>query len=237
MIKKETISKFYPDRKYDGTAIFYNWIRENIEKDFLVLNLGAGSTADRKIRSLKGEVKSVYGADIDKEIFSNKDLDYKFLIEQNTLPFESNFFNLIWSDYVLEHVSQPKLFLSEVYRTLKPGGFFFFRTPNKCHYVSVIARTTPYWFHKLVANKLRGLNRDEYNIYPTYYKLNSKRAISKLSTEIGFKSIELRFIETEPSYLVFHIVPFMFGLAYERLVNKFSQLYWIRANILGRLTK
>jgi hypothetical protein len=44
-------------------------------------------------------------------------------------------------------------------------------------------------------------------------------------------------IEGEPMYLRFNIVPFLFGVAYERTVNKFDSLSFLRVNILGRLEK
>lgn len=236
MINKQTLYKYYPKEKYDGTKKFYDYIRSFIRDSFVVLNLGAGKSADRKIRSLKGEVKLVYGADIDDIVLDNSDLDIKVILKSNDLPFENNFFDLVWSDYVLEHVEDPDVFLSEIYRVIKPNGTFIFRTPNKYHYVSIISRLTPHWFHELFANKVRGLPT-EHDIHKTFYRLNSSKQIKQLAKDIGFKKTVLQYIETEPSYLLFSYPTFYVGFLYERLVNSSDFFKLLRSNIIGCLYK
>jgi len=44
--------------------------------------------------------------------------------------FESDYFDAIAMDNVIEHVSCLKSFITEVYRILKPGGWIFCTTPN-----------------------------------------------------------------------------------------------------------
>lgn len=238
MLQVENLKKkYYLGDKKDGTVIFYSWLRQYVKKEFVVLNIGAGQTADRRVRSLKGEVNQVIGVDISNEVLENKDLDRALVIEKDKIPFPNNYFDLCFSDFVMEHIDDPRAFLKEVYRVLKPGSSFFFRTPNKHHYVSFIGRMTPFWFHRLVANRVRGLPQDAHEPHPTFYRFNTKNDINKYSFECCFKNIELRFIEAEPSYLVFHPIPFILGVVYERLVNKYSFCSGIRANILGRLEK
>ncbi len=230
-------NKFYPDDLKDGTLLFYNWLRQYIKNEFVVLNVGAGHTADRKVQSFKGEVKKVIGVDIDKAVLQNQDLDKSIVIKKNELPFENDHFDLAWADFVLEHVETPQVLLNEVRRVLKPGASFFFRTPNKYHYVSLISSITPHWFHELVVQRACGSLSKEHEIYPTFYKLNNKNAILKNAKLAGFKNMELRFIECDPSYMVFYPVAFLIGVLYERVVNKWDRLSFLRANIFGRLEK
>ena len=203
----------------------------------IVLNVGAGPTADSKVRSLKGEVKQVIGVDIDEVVLENTDLDQAFLIQNGKLPFPDNYFDLAWADYVLEHVQEPLTFLKEIQRVLKLNASFFFRTPNKYHYVSLIARVTPHRFHELCANRVRGLPSGSHEPYPTYYLINDRRTIEKMALNMGFRKSEFKFVEAEPSYLVFHPSAFLLGIFYERMVNRFELLSGIRANIFGRLEK
>jgi ubiquinone/menaquinone biosynthesis C-methylase UbiE len=237
MISARLFEKYYPDKSKDGTLFFYNWLRSYIRPEFVVLNVGAGPVSNNKIRSLKGEVRKVVGADIDDDVLDNDDLDESYIITNDKLPFENNTFDLAWADFVLEHVEKPEVFLKEIFRVLKLGASFFFRTPNNYHYVSVIAHITTHRFHKLIANKVRKLPEQAYEPYPTYHRLNSKKDILKYAKLVGFRKIELRFIEAEPSYLMFHSIPFLFGVFYERIVNFFEGLSIIRANIFGRLEK
>ncbi len=199
MIAQQYIDKFYPNEQFNGTLIFYKWIREYTHNKTRMLNLGAGPASKEKVRSFKGEVECVIGVDIDDEVLGNEDLDESYLIENDRLPFEDSSFDVVISDYVLEHVEKPEQFLSEVYRVLRPEGHFLFRTPNKYHYVALIAKLTPHWFHLLVANRTRGLAEDSHDPYPTFYRINSKKEINKLSYEFGFSQSELKMIECEPA--------------------------------------
>lgn len=238
MSKVEVLKrKYYPDEFADGTLIFYSWLRQHARPHDVVLNVGAGPSADSKARSLKGEVKQVVGVDIDEVVLQNADLDQAFVIQNGKLPFPDGYFDLAWADYVLEHVQEPKIFLKEIHRVLKADAWFFFRTPNKRHYVSLIGRMTPHRFHELCANRVRGLPPGTHDPYPTYYLLNDRRTIEKTAFSCGFSKTELKFVEAEPSYLVFHPLPFLLGVSYERFVNRFELLAGLRANIFGKLQK
>lgn len=131
----------------------------------------------------------------------------------------------------------PEAFLAEVYRVLKPGGVYLFRTPNVYHYVTLGSKMLPHALHKLFANKMRELDDDAHEPWPTFYRMNSKRRLSALAQDCGFSRHEFRMHEAEPSYLMFHPVPFYFGLGYERLVNSTDVLAGLRVAILGKFVK
>ena len=101
----------------------------------------------------------------------------------------------------------------------------------------IIAKLTPGWFHDLVANWARGYPPGEHEPWPTYYRLNSRRTVYAEGYKAGFKRIELRMWEPEPRYLVFHYLPFLVGVGYERIVNRYRMFEGIRAGIFGRMMK
>src|SRR5579863_336048 len=239
MISESLFRRYYPDESRDGAVAFYGWVREFISPEAVVLNLGAGPPADRgKIRVLRGEVAKVVGADPDPEVLNNPDVDEACVITaEGPLPLADDSFDLVLSDWVVEHVVSPARFLGEVRRVLKPGGSFFLRTPNKRHYVALIARMTPHWFHERVANWARGYPPGTHEPWPTVYRLNSRHSIETEARQAGFRSVEIRMWEYEPKYLSFHSIPFVVGVGYERLVNRYELLSGLRASIFGRLVK
>jgi ubiquinone/menaquinone biosynthesis C-methylase UbiE len=179
----------------------------------------------------------VVGADIDPIVLTNDELDEAVVIEAGRLPLPDASFDAVLSDYVLEHVEDPAGFLAETWRVLRPGGQFFFRTPNRRHYVATLSRLTPHWFHELVANWARALPEGTHDPWPTFYRMNTPEELREQAAAAGFRDAEIRMCEAEPSYLVFHAVPFLAGVAWERLVNRFDALAPLRANIFGRLQK
>jgi ubiquinone/menaquinone biosynthesis C-methylase UbiE len=237
MIPDELFNRFYNDPKYDGTLIFYAWIKEHLEQSSRILNLGAGPETGSPKRNLRGTVAHITGADIDPVVLKNSELDSAVLIENGKLPLESSQFDVVFSDFVLEHVEHPDLYLAEVYRVLKPGGSFLFRTPNRFHYVALISALTPHSFHERVANPVRGLADDAHKPWPTFYRMNSRSTLRRQAKTAGFRECEFRMIEAEPSYLMFHTVPFLAGVGYERMVNATRLLAGARCTILGKSIK
>jgi SAM-dependent methyltransferase len=240
MVPSSIYRKYYGppgDPRYDGTLAFFSLVRQNACSDFRVLNLGAGPRTDNPRCIQKGEFSEIIGADIDPVVLSNPEVDLAVVIENGKLPFSDNYFDLAFSDYVLEHVERPVEFLIEVHRVLKKGASYFFRTPNVYHYVIIASMLTPHWIHKAIANPLRELPTNAHEPWFTYYRMNSRRAILKAAQAAGFQTIDLQMAEYQPSYLVFHTIPFLAGVAYERLVNSTERLSGLRANIFGRITK
>jgi hypothetical protein len=93
VISRQLYDRFYADQRYDGTANFDGWIHIEAKRDH---------------RVLKGEVAEVVGADIVPFV-----LDRAALIEHRKLPLESRQFDVVLSDYALEHVELPEASLAE----------------------------------------------------------------------------------------------------------------------------
>ncbi|HJU10574.1 MAG TPA: class I SAM-dependent methyltransferase [Candidatus Binataceae bacterium] len=244
MVSEQVFQRFYPDlrlanRGLASATAFYGWVRQYTNRNTIMLNLGAGGPAHRdKIRVFRGEVARIVGADIDPEVLKNPELDEAQVITPGSrLPFADKTFDLVLSDWVVEHVAEPGQFLGEVLRVLHSGGSFFLRTPNKHHYVGFLASITPHWFHELVANRARAMNVNDHEPWPTYYRLNSRKSIEAAGNKAGFRSVELRIWEGPPVYMVFNSVPFVLGVGYERLVNRFASFEDLRANIFARLMR
>jgi SAM-dependent methyltransferase len=236
-VSDQLYQRLYGAPKYNGTLIFYDEVRRNLTPESRVLNLGAGPPTESPIRILKGEVAEVVGADVDRCVLNNPEMDRAVLIEDGRIPLEDEGFDVIVSDYVFEHVDNPARFLEEAARVLKPGGSLFFRTPNAVHYVAVISALTPHGLHTQVANRARVNAEDAQEPWPTRYRMNSVARLRKQGRAVGLGQLEVKYVEMEPSYLRFNTAAFLVGAAYERLVNSTSLLAPLRANLFGRFVK
>lgn len=165
----------------DTTVMFYERVNALVKQDYRVLDLGAGrgeafdaaESYSVGLRRFKGRVAHVAGVDVDPVVLTNPSLDEAKLIgSDGILPFADAQFDLIFSDWVLEHIENVDRFVSEVYRVLKPGGWFCARTPNKWGYIALAARLTPASLESRVLKKVQP-NRQEKDVFPKHYRFNT----------------------------------------------------------------
>ena len=74
-----------------------------------------------------------YGTDISmhaKDRISGFAEFYMVNIESGLLPFNDNFFDIVFTKSVIEHFYNPSNFIQECYRVLKPGGRIIIMTPD-----------------------------------------------------------------------------------------------------------
>jgi SAM-dependent methyltransferase len=231
------VDRFYRSRPgwIEGTIEFHNLCREVIGPGSRILEIGAGPS--NPTTAFLATLGPVRGIDLDPDVRSNSSLTEADLLETEALPYPDSSFDACVSNYVLEHVSDPDRHFSEVSRILKAGGCYIFRTPNRRHYTAIGAWLIPHAFHTKMSSRLRNRPDGSHESYRTYYRANSRRALTTLSKETGFRIQELRFIEREPSYGMLARPLFLVGMAYERLVNATPLAGDLRANILGVLRK
>jgi len=198
----------------------------------VVLDFGAGAgiVGHMDFRGLAGKI---CGVDVDPRVAHNPLLDEGRVIDGQSIPYGDATFDLVFADNVLEHLAEPQVIFAEICRVLKPGGVFLFKTPNRWHYVPLIARLTPLSFHRWI-NRRRG--RAEDDTFPTHYLANSRGSIRRLAaTGLEVEAIEL--VEGRPEYLRMHPAPYAVGVVYERLVNSLPFLAGLRVVLIGALRK
>ncbi len=232
------LEKFYRSKSawIDGTTEFHILCSERIAKGGKILEIGAGPS--NKTSRFLATLGDVVGLDIDGEVTGNDALKQAVVCTGTEYPFPDASFDAVVSNYVLEHVAAPQAHLREVYRVLKPGGCYIFRTPNLYHYVSLIARATPHWVHMGLVHRLDGrVSGERHDPYPTFHRMNSRQKIRQFAASIGFTVEELRMVEKEPSYGMVARPVFLLFMSYERIVNSTDALAGLRANIFGVLSK
>lgn len=123
---------------------FYDWIDQVAEYQnvpgSIVLSSGCGSAGDLMAFLEKGALE-VHGVEVEPQLVELarsrfKGTSYESAVEIHQyqgrkLPFLDNAFNIIFSIHVIEHVEDRLLYLSEIFRVLKPGGILFLDVPNR----------------------------------------------------------------------------------------------------------
>ena len=225
----QLFNHFY-DQFIDYNELFYDWIKDFITKDSIMLEIGAGR-GKRHPYNFADIANKVIGVDMDPRVIDNPNLNEALCIDFFDNDFDDASFDIIFANSVVEHIKDPIRLLTEIKRLLKPDGFFFFKTPNLLHYAMIIAKFTPSWFHKLYCS-LSG--RESEDTFPTYYQMNSEKKIDKLSKLLKF-NYKLRTFECQPDYLFLDPITFLMGVGYERMVNKYENLNKFRILLMVKL--
>jgi ubiquinone/menaquinone biosynthesis C-methylase UbiE len=147
------------------------------------------------------------------------------------LPFVNSSFDIVISKSVLEHLINPETVFREFARVLKPNGILVILTPNQYDYVSLIARATPFWFHRWILSKL--LQRNEGDTFPTYYRANSHRKLCSLLSRTELTPVEIASFNQYPAYFMFSPSLFLAGVFYERVTSRYRFLSGLRGWILA----
>ena len=108
-----------------------------------VLDIGCGD--GQKTIKFKSKIgcKTIYGIDGVKERLvaaKKRGIDKTKKVNLETKwPFESNFFDIIVSNQVIEHVADIDNFIKETKRLLKPGGYAVISTENLASWHNIFA--------------------------------------------------------------------------------------------------
>ena len=131
----------YFNRKRDFSA-WIRWVELNKkyicdERNDFILDAGCGTGFGSVLRQYMFCRK--VGCDIDREFASKQYLDYWVACSVEALCFKAGTFQSVSCNWVFEHVENPSKAMNEIFRIIKGGGYFIFRTPNLYNYAILIS--------------------------------------------------------------------------------------------------
>ncbi len=94
------------------------------------------------------------------------------------IPFATGSFDLVTSNMVFEHLTDPETVVAELVRVTAPGGRILIHTVNAWHYAAWFAHLTPQRFHEWIVGRVEG--RAAKDVYPTQYRANSLGRLRRL---------------------------------------------------------
>jgi SAM-dependent methyltransferase len=189
---------------------------------------------DRQSEAIVARAGDVVGIDCDfQSLAQNGTIERKVCGELHHLPFKDGMFDLVTANMVVEHLANPEIALQEIARVMKPGGIFVCHTPNAVAYSSLFARLVP---QRLLPHFSRFLlGRKVEDVYPTFYRLNTRSAITGAASSTHLEVLDYIPLESSAQSVILGpvVVPELLLIKLLRL----KVLENFRTNILAVLRK
>jgi SAM-dependent methyltransferase len=221
-------------RGRNATNRYKTLLSELVKPGMRILHAGCGWDRLEVSRSYTSTCK-VVGVDLDPRVASMFHSEFH-LCSLTNLPFEANGFDLIFCEYVVEHLEDPASALRDLHRVLKPGGRILILTPNRNSYKVLGAAVTPYQFH-IWMGRIRYGRGHEADMYPTHYRCNTLGQIQRLARSIGLRLTRSELITNGPTW--FEKFPGLFTIfdLYHRTIARHEWLRRLRCALLVELQK
>jgi SAM-dependent methyltransferase len=220
--------------------LLIDWILEATPKGASILDIGAndGSFCP-EVRRIAAHAGLYAGVDPDAaKLMAHPLLQQRFPNTLESADIPSNSFDCVFAIYVLEHVADDVAFFQTVARVLKPGGSFYFITPNGDHYFAAIAGTLArVGLQEKVLRLIRPKELVGKYHYPALYRLNSATKLRRMGKEMGLGGANFRFSERLDEFACYFPGPTkVFPWAWEKMVAAL-RAEGLLGNLMGCLTK
>lgn len=212
-MKSDALAPIYPEMgaggftRADGTIEFYGRVNALLRPDMVAVDLGAGRGCQfeddnayrRDMVRIQGKVARVIGIDVDPAVLTNTFVDEARVYDGGRLPLDDASADLIYCDWVLEHIEDPAVFAAEVTRVLKLGGWFCARTPTAHSLTATASRLVPNRLHAKSLETIQGGTRKSEDVFPAFYRLNTLGALRKFFPAERWNNFSYTF-SPSPSY-------------------------------------
>jgi SAM-dependent methyltransferase len=167
------------------------------DRPMQILEAGCGRKWFFDMRDVPYELTGVDldAAALDARVTSEKDLHRAHRADLRTVELEPYFYDVIYSSYVLEHVSGAEQVLENFARWLRPGGIMIVRVPDRDSVQGFTARWTPFkfhvWYYKYIEGRANA-GKPGYAPYPTVYdEVISTTGMAAFAERHGLKLLDV----------------------------------------------
>ena len=182
----------------DHTAVERRLLDDALRPGAVALDAGCGRTT--RLRNYRDRIVRLVGVDADEEAGrANSYLDEFFPADlDDTLPFAGDSFDLVYANFVVEHLAHPERAFAEWRRVLRPTGTLVLLTSNRASPLMAVGDRLPERLRLSI--KRRGAGAAERDVYPTRYLANSPERLAQVTAAAGFEPVSVEHVGTLHRY-------------------------------------
>jgi ubiquinone/menaquinone biosynthesis C-methylase UbiE len=229
---RSRVMQEYWAKRGDDVHRYKARLAELVKPGMRILHAGCGWDKRDISRPYSGSCK-VIGIDSDPRVASMFHSEFH-LGSLAHMPFEPDSFDLVFCEYVVEHLENPLAAFREIQRVLKPGGRILVLTPNLYSYKVIAAACTPHRFH-IWMGRIRFGRGQEADMYPTLYRCNTVRGFRRLARQTGLEVAAVDLVTTGPTW--FEKFPVLFEIfdVFHRGIERVELLRQLRCDLIVEL--
>ena len=179
----------------DHTRVERRLLEEALRPGTVALDAGCGRTT--RLRDYRDRITRLVGVDTDVrenpflDEFVPADLD-------ESLPFDEDSFDLVYANFVVEHLRHPERCFADWRKVLRPGGRLVLLTSNRASPLMAMGDKLPQRIRLLI--KRRGAGAAERDVFPTMYLANTPQRLAAVAAAAGFEPVSVVYVGTLHRY-------------------------------------
>lgn len=182
--------------------------------------LGRGPDIEQLEKALSGRAGLFAGTDVSHSaLLVHQTLQHRVCSNLEQIPFQAGSFDVITCNMVVEHLAHPAAVFREFARVLRAGDLLLVHTPNRLNYLVAGGMIFKKLLPQSVIRKLVSVSagRKQEDIFPTFYRANSRRGLRRLLADAGFAEVDFHYLVGPQPFFRFFAPLALFELLVMRL--------------------
>jgi SAM-dependent methyltransferase len=189
-------------------AVEAELLAQSLRPGVRVLDAGCGRRT--RLAQHRDLIEELVGIDVDGAACAENDaLDSAYVGDLcRALPFETAAFDLVYANFVVEHLAAPAAAFAEWRRVLRPDGALILLTSNRASPPLLLADLMPHQVRVMLKRSGAGVAGED--VIAAHYRANTPRKLHLLLGAAGFRPVRVEYVATLHRYLA--RVPRLAGL-------------------------